>query len=181
MPGARAVRDPPMRSSPAAVLIDRVEHFALPRLVSSVASPPPILKAGSVQTFQLDRSRRPRASEQGPQLPLPQYFLRAGGNPLAPAAQLRQGDRVRRRRRADLDLDFSSRRDRIRPAVLPEQRNADDRGFVERFRRHVDRVAYTAWSDEAHGARAQGHERKGYQFRFIFASSLCSGSNGRKW
>ena len=83
-----------------------------------------------------------------------------------PATQLRERQRVPRRRMLDLNLETHPWRDRVDPAVLLQQAEADDRNFVQAVAGHVDAVADARRRSAADGACLRPHRRR-------LADSLC--------
>ena len=63
---------------------------------------------------------------------------RADGDAITPALNLADGQPMRGGRLANLNLQLSSRRDRIRPPAVPQRRDAERCGLINRFGRYLD-------------------------------------------
>jgi hypothetical protein len=73
-------------------------------------------------------------------------------------------------RLAHLNLELGSRRDRVGAATVLQRRNAKSGGFIDRFRRHLNRVPKAGRTRIADRARPKRHGASAYHIRFLFVS-----------
>ena len=86
---------------------------------------------------------------------------------------MRNRNRVRDRGFLDLHLQLRAWANLLDPTVLLHQTETQDRGFIQRLRRHLNRMPDARGACEADRASLWYHFRAQYHIRFIFATTAC--------